>query len=374
MGYDELQPSLQEQLLPSSRGPYDMDPFMDLGIAETFSRSWVRTDYLLMNLQDPSIPFLGATPAVTPPATFDPTSFFPAVDRVTGARLFQEGRLVNLNDVNNQSISGLRVTVGIPTRAFTFEASGFTLAESSSSLQFPTFVDVNGISTSGFTVIPAIPLQQNGLPSNQNYILFDQGMNVTYDSNLQGTDAKLVMGALTPNAGTEVSPIIGFNYMHYGNRLRITGIDGGTGTSHLIESNANNQVFGPEVGMRMETRGKWMTLGFEPKFTFGINRMSNRVNTSQIFSPTEVDRSIQDGLTRFAPMIDLSSYARIRLAENVNLSLGYQFMAMGGVSLSERNIVWNSSSVVTAPPLIGLRQHTNQFWMQGINLGLQYQF
>ena len=110
MGY-ELQPSLYEQLLPATRGSYDLDPLMDLGIAETISRSWVRTEYLWMNFRDPSVPFLGATPAVTPPATFNPNNFVPAFDRVTGSRLFQEGQFVNLNGANNQGVNGLRVTV-----------------------------------------------------------------------------------------------------------------------------------------------------------------------------------------------------------------------------------------------------------------------
>jgi hypothetical protein len=143
----------------------------------------------------------------------------------------------------------------------------------------------------------------------------------------------------------------------------------------------------------VETRSKWLTLGFEPKFTFGINRMANRVSTSQIFSsafvtvidpvtglpvPTttlvEPDRLVKDTLTRFAPMVDLNTYARIKLAENLNFTIGYQFMAMTGVSLSQENIVWNSSSVLTDPPLIGLNQSRSYFWMHGVNVGLQWQF
>jgi len=115
-------------------------------------------------------------------------------------------------------------------------------------------------------------------------------------------------------------------------------------------------------------------LGFEPRLTFGINRMTSRVATQQIFSPTEANREIEDSETKFTPIVDLSTYARIRLAENLNLSLGYQFMAMAGISQSQRNIVWDSSSVLTAPSLIRLDLRRQDFWAQGINVGLQWQF
>ena len=224
---------------------------------------------------------------------------------------------------------------------------------------------------------------RDGLPSAQDAILFDQGMDVKLSSNLQGTDAKFVMGALTPNAGTEVAPLIGFNYVHYANQMLIRGQDVQSNTVHRIESRSNNNIFGPELGLRMETRSRWVTLGFEPKFTFGINRMSNHVNTSQIYSseidpvtllPVEPDRGEKGTLTRFAPVVDLNTYARIRFSENLNFSIGYQLMAIAGVSLSDQNVVYNASSVLTAPPQIGLKQTRHEFWTQGINVGLHYQF
>ncbi len=379
---DQHQPTLYEQLLPASRSSYyDLDSATDLGLRETLSRTWFRTEYLWLNYRDPSSGFLGATPLVVPPALFDPTAFFPAIDRIGGVRVFQEGGLATLADANNQSVNGLRLSLGIPTQLFTFEASGFAMGESESRLRFPVFVDVNSVL--GFTVIPAIPLTRDGLPSDIDYILFDQGMDVNVRSFLQGTDAKLVFGAVTPNQGLEIAPLIGFNYIHYANELLIRGDDSATGTSHLIESRSNNNIFGPELGLRMEARSKWVTLGFEPKFTFGINRMSNRVRTEQIFNPVfdpltglplEADRGIKDTLTRFSPVIELGTSARVRLAENLNFTVGYQFMAMASMSYSDQNIVWDSSSTLTDPPRIGLAQRRHDFWMQGINVGLHWQF
>lgn len=383
-GY-QLQPTLYEQLLPASRASaFDTDPIEDLGIAETLSRSWFRTEYLWLNYKNPSRQFLGVAPLVVPPETFDPNAFFPAANR-EGNRIFQQGYLAHLNGAQNRDNSGLRLTIGIPTELFTFEASGFAMGESVSNLRFPSFINVNSLLNS--QAYPAIPLLRDGLPSDRDVILFDQGMDVKLSSNLQGTDAKFVMGALTPNVATEIAPILGFNYIHYNNQLLIRGADVGNDvtpdTVHRIESRSNNNIFGPEVGLRMETRSRWVTLGFEPKFTFGINRMSNHVNTSQIYTsaidpitllPVEPDRGEKGTLTRFAPVIDLNTYARIRFTENLNLSLGYQFLAAAGVSQSEQNVVWDSSSVVTDPPRIGLKQTRQEFWLQGINVGLNYQF
>lgn len=377
-----LQPTLQEQLLPPSRGTYfDADPLHDLGLFETVSHSWIRAEYLWMNYRDPRGQLIGAKPLVVPPATFDRDAFLPAFDRVTGVRPFQSAHLTTFEDGHNRDNSGFRLTMGIPTQLFTFEASGFVMGESESRLSFPTFIDVNDIL--GNTVVPAIPLLRDGLPSGQDFILFDQGMNVDLSSNIQGTDVKFVLGALTPNTGLDVLPVIGFNYLHYGNRMTISGGDDGTSTSHLIGTKANNNIFGPELGLRMEARSRWITLGVEPKLTFGINRISNHLRTSQIFTaavdpitlaPLEPDFAQKDTQTRFSPMIDLSSYARIRLAEGLNATLGYQFMATTNVSRSENNVYWNSSSLVTLPPLIRLKEQRETFWMHGINLGLEWQF
>ncbi len=381
-------PTLNDQFHPGAPGWDDeYESRLDLGIAETFRQTWFRTDYLWMNYRSPDSRFIGASPLVIPPAVFDPRATFPAIDRVAGIRNAQSGELVSLAGVSNRDNNGLRLTMGIPTRDFTWESSAFALGQSETSQQFDPFVDLNSIFLS--TVYPAIPLTRNGLPSAIDYVLFDQGMNIKVQSNLQGTDTKFVFAALTPNVGLELAPLIGFNYLHYSNELLIRGDDVGTATSHRIDSQANNNIFGPEVGFRLEGRSKWLTLGFQPKLTFGINRMSNRVGTSQIFTsgfvldpvtglptttPLEPDQFRKDTLTRFSPVIELETFARIRMAENINLSLGYQFMATSNMSQSERNIVWDSSSILTNPPRIGLAQNRQTFWMQGINVGLEWQF
>ena len=371
--YDRQVPRLSEQFAPGSRDSfYDYDSAVDLAIIDTFSQTWFRTEYLWMNYRAPNSRFIGATPLTVPPAVFNPTAFFPAVDRVTGVRPAQEGQLVSLKDADYQDNNGLRLTMGIPTQMFTFEASGFAMGQSESLIRVSPFLSVNSLPVS--TVIPAIPLTRNGLPSRLDFILFDQGMEMAVQSNLQGADTKLVFGALTPNQTLEIAPLIGFNYLHYSNELVIRGSDAASATNHRIESQANNHIFGPEVGFRLETRSKWLTLGFEPKFTFGVNRVSNRVSTQQIFSAAELDRVQKDGLTRFSPVIELGTYARVRLAEHLNFTLGYQFMATTNVSQSEQNISWDSSSVLTNPPQINLIQREDDFWMQGVNVGLQWQF
>lgn len=366
-------PRLSEQFAPGSRDPfYDFDSAVDLAIVETFSQTWFRAEYLWMNYRAPNTRFIGANPLVVPPAVFNTTAFFPAVDRVTGVRVAQEGRLVSLKDADYQDNNGLRLTMGIPTEMFTFEASGFAMGQAESVIRFPAFLSVNSLPVA--TVIPAIPLTRNGLPSRLDFILFDQGMEIATQSNLQGTDVKFVFGAVTPNQPIEIAPLIGFNYMNYSNELVIRGDDAASATSHRIESRATNHIFGPEVGFRLEARSKWLTLGFEPKLTLGVNRVSNRVSTQQIFSPTELDRVNKDGLTRFSPVIELGTYARVRLAEHLNMTLGYQFMATTNVSQSEQNISWDSSSILTNPPQINLIQREDDFWMQGVNVGLQWQF
>lgn len=365
--YYHQQPTWQHELLPSSRvNDYDWDAAADLALAGTLGQAWFRADYLWLNYRDPSSRELGG------PTLLDTSGTFPAIDRVTGVRILTNGTLIDQTGLDNKGVSGMKFTMGIPTQLFTFEASAFGMIESKSRLNLDPFFDTNSFFNE--LTIPVIPVTRGGAPTLVDFILFDQGVDVTYRSRLQGVDAKLVFPALTPNVPMEVSPLLGFNYVNFNNRLNVAGSDLATLTDHVISSKSFNHVFGPEIGLRMEARSKWVTLGFEPRLTFGINRMTSRVATEQIFSPTEANREIEDSETKFTPIVDLSTYARIRLAENLNLSLGYQFMAMAGVSQSQRNIVWDSSSVLTAPPLIRLDLRRQDFWAQGINVGLQWQF
>jgi len=365
--YYHQQPTWQHELLPSSRvNDYDWDAAADLALAGTLGQAWFRADYLWLNYRDPSSRELGG------PTLLDTSGTFPAIDRVTGVRILTNGTLIDQTGLDSDGVSGMKFTMGIPTQLFTLETSAFGMIESKSRLNLDPFFDTNSFFNE--LTIPVIPVTRNGAPSLVDFILFDQGVDVTYRSRLQGVDAKIVFPALTPNVPMEVSPLLGFNYVNFNNRLNVAGSDLATLTDHVISSKSFNHVFGPEIGLRMEARSKWVTLGFEPRLTFGINRMTSRVATQQIFSPTEANREIEDSETKFTPIVDLSTYARIRLAENLNLSLGYQFMAMAGISQSQRNIVWDSSSVLTAPSLIRLDLRRQDFWAQGINVGLQWQF
>jgi hypothetical protein len=365
--YYHQQPTWEHELLPSSRvNDYDWDAATDLAIGATLGQAWYRAEYLWLNYRDPAEQIMGA------PTLLDTSGTFPAIDRITGVRTNTNGTLIDQAPLDNQGINGMRLTMGIPTQIFNFEASVFAMGQSTSHLRIDPYLDTNSF-LNEYT-IPVIPLTRNGAPSSFDFILFDQGVDIKYRANLQGTDAKLVFPALTPNVPVEFSPVVGFNYLHVNNRLSISGVDDASLTNHLIDSRADNHIFGPELGMRIEARSKWVTLGFEPKLTFGINRILNRVITQQIFDPTEANRLFEGTQTRFSPIIDLSTSARIRLAENLHLSLGYQFMAMTNVSQSERNIVWDSAAVLTAPPLIRLDMHRRDFWVQGINVGLQWQF
>lgn len=365
--YSHQTPTWEHELLPSSRvNDYDYDSVVDFALGSTLGQSWFRAEYLWLNYRDPSQDIMGS------PTLLDTSTQFPAIDRLTGVRILTNGTLVSQAPLDNQGISGMRWTMGIPTQLFTMELSAFAMAPSSSSFSIQPFFDTNSFLNE--LTIPVIPLLRNGAPSLFDFVLFDQGVNVKYRSALQGTDAKIVFPPVTPNVPVEFSPIVGFNYLHFANRITVAGADGASLTQHLIDSNANNHIFGPEVGMRMESRSKWVTLGFEPKLTFGINRILNRVITQQIFDPTETNRLLDGTQTRFTPILDLSTYARIRITENLNLSLGYQLMAMTGVSQSERNLVWDSSSTLTDPPLIGLAMRRRDFWVQGINVGLQWQY
>ncbi len=363
----QRQAMLEAQLVPARPDPFYEETPLDLAIGNTLAASWLHTEYLYYRLRDPGTRLVGAVPA-----TVVPGSLIPAIDRVGGVRPGVLATTTSLERATLDAMNGMRLTFGLPTEAFTFEGSFWGLAEKKSSIDNAVFFN-SGFPLPG-PVIPVIPLTRGGVASDLDYVLFDGGMNTTLSAALYATEANFVFNPITPNVATEVSPIIGFGYMNFRHELDLSGEDLGSGTFHRIESLTNNNIFGPQVGLRFEAKGKWITFGAQPKFMFGINRNHSQVSTSQIFTPAELDRQFEDETTRFTPTIDLKGYAKFHLKENLSLTLGYDFTAMNGVSLSDRQIVWDSSTVLTAPPQIGMDTARHTYFLHGLNVGLDWRF
>jgi len=363
------------ELLPD-RHPQAVPP----KVGEALSQSYVRFDYLLWNLADYDDNFIGA-PVLDPSIDLsgeDRVNRLQANDRLLGAR--QASIVVpNLRDFSMESLNGVRGTFGLPTNVGVFEVEGFIIEDSVESQRLEPFEDL--VVTTLNTQIPAIPLLDNGMVSNNTMVLFSEGMRVSIATSLMGTEGNWIAKPAHPNTGLDISPIVGFRYIYLNENMAISGQDipdplndPTTILDHRIRSTAQNNVFGPQIGVKASTSWWKFSLGSEFKFLMGINRLKKAVVTDQIFSVTEGRQVSEDQHTRFAPTLDLSVYLRFHASERFTLFAGYDFLFGGGYSRSANNVIYDAAASVTDPPNIRLNNALENFSASGWTVGGEFMF
>jgi len=357
------------ELIPSPRDRgflYDTDSQLDLDLRETLERSWIRLEYLNWDVTKPSPVTLGA-----PMLSNDPAGPFPVVDPF-GFRPSTLGFVPNLAGFDFPHNNGIRGTVGISLRPFTFEGSAWYLGQGRDSLHIdpvePTPLDP-------FFTIPVISLFNNGALSNQVMIPFGTSFDASIGINMFGADTNLLLNPMQPGNPIQVQPLVGLKYIQYKNDLRISGSDITLGTSPSISSVAENNNFGPQVGLRFSYDTKWVSFSADPKFAFGINRHIDSLSSSQLFSPTELDRTLQEEKTSFAPIFDLGVNARIHMSQHLSVFVSYNFLAIGRQSTSWENIYYNAPpNPLTDPSALGLNITKKSVIAHGITVGGELRF
>lgn len=367
------------ELLPAPRDRgflYDTDSQLDLDIRETLERTWIRMEYLNWDVTNPGQVYLGA-----PLANFDYQGDFPPINQTnpgTNAFPVQDpvqtranvyGFVPDLGEVDWGHVNGLRGTIGIPLRPFTFEGSAWTLAHRDSNQH------IEPLLSGGLTLIPVVSLFNNGVLSNNAMIPFDSFYDARVGINMFGADTNLVMNPIQPGNPIQVQPLVGLKYIQYKNNLSITGADIESGVSPAIGSVAENNNFGPQVGLRFSYDTKWVSFSADPKFAFGINRHIDTVSSSQLYTLTELDKRVQEENTSFAPIFDFNVNARVHMSQHFSVFVSYNFLAIGRQSTSWENVYYNSPpNPLTDPSAIGLNVTKKSVIAHGITVGGELRF
>jgi len=379
-GYDSPAGDLYQELVPQSQFRFDNDSRRDLNFGEAFSQSYVRLDYLFWQISGGHRRLLGAPNSSGADLSGnDPDNMLLASDN-NGARAPVPTQAVvpNLHG-DRDVVNGLRGVFGIPTRVGTLESEVFYFENVNNQVNVSPY---NSATTTGFTrpVIGATTLLQNGQVSSDTMILYSENYQAVQKSAFFGAESNWIFPALTPNVRTTVSPLLGFRYISFMDRLSISGTDlpdpgdPTTEMDHFIGSIARNNIFGPQIGLRFTTQVGRLDLGVEPKFVAGINRLSEGVNTQQIFSPNEADRNDSRTRTIFAPVFDLSVSAKLHVSDRFAFYVAYDLIVAGGFSRAYDNIYYNSTTSATTPNQISLRPQSTSFLAQGIAIGGELTF
>ena len=178
--------------------------------------------------------------------------------------------------------------------------------------------------------------------------------------------------------GLIVRGLGGFRYFDFHERLFQRGTFNQQGALDPplvsdIDSDVNNRVYAPQLGVRFEYVHPWVTFGFEPKVAFGVNTIDADVSTNHLRSPGDPAVSTRKSDTRFAPVGDFSVYTKLHLRDNLTLNVGYQIIIADGISRPANNIFYNDNGPSQPAAIVVDPGFRRMIW-QGLTLGGEIRF
>lgn len=355
-------------------------------------------------LNQPNVPIKPGMDFITP------TVF--SVNNVIGTT-----RTPDLSDVSISNLNGFRGTFGIPTKTGQLELSSFVLgARSVFSPQASIFVPGSLIQgqigntdpfwTTGnpqtdpvlFAGVYRLPdgsfPTANGLPPENPHIstFFTQvalvngqhsdaaeafiNYDISYQSRLTtsvwGSEGNFVFDSTDPNSPLQIRPTLGFRYLNFRDRLDQNGFYYSDSTRTVaverdINSAANNNFYGPQVGLRAEASFWNFLVGFEPKVMLGLNTWQSNLDTVHVFGAVDPLQSFQQRSTTFAPVVDLKGYGNFAINNNLSAYFSYNFMYATNVIHSYNNFTYNN-------PSFFMNKNYGTAMIQGFSFGFDLRF
>ena len=403
--------------LPDDLGFTDDDTLLGKMLVETFRHSWFRAEYLIWNISGPGDVLLGEQPLNQyqtdntisgGPATtgiYAGFDFSRTVVDTSGNSISGTAQTPGLQDFAISNVSGFRGTYGLPLPIGTIELSGFVLGASSSQLDAAINIPgsliqpqiiANPASTPGSTtgtdgnpatngqtatfVSQAILIngqRATASSSSSNFLDYDQSYHARLTTSVWGTEGNWVGDTQDPNGVFQLVPTMGFRYLNFQDKLLQNGQYSDSTTSTIvnrqINSNANNNILGPQIGLRAELRNQWFLIGFEPKVMAGINSWQSALDTANVISASDPGQSLIQRGTTFSPLIDLKAYTNVSISKNLSAYVSYNFIWTGSLNRSYDDIVYNKSSITNRSDF-SLQKVYSSATLQGMSFGFEYRY
>lgn len=419
-------PTIYEELPDDLGFLYDESPLGNF-LTDTFRHAWFRGEYLLWNISAPGDVLLGAQPSsgVVAVNNSNPLSNYGFPGRQQLAENVQFARTVNgvsgaaiapgLDSFSNNNLNGFRGTFGLPVSTGTVELGGFVLQDSGNTYNggntlasvyesgvnrgigtgyIQEQIDANPAVVIGGNVgadgNPATNGQQaqfisqpvlvNGVPQNMTATSSAIDYDVSYQAKLLtsawGAEGNYVLDSPDPNAIIQLRPMIGGRYFNIRDRLNQFGqyneqdaIDPTINNviSRTIDSAGNNNIFGPQLGLRAEAMHSRFLIGVEPKFTFGMNTWKTNLDTTNVFGSDDPAQSLTMKGTTFSPLFDVKFYSNVALSKNLSAFVAYNYIWVGQVNKSYNDVVYNQ-------PDFRLTRNYSGTTLQGLSFGLELRY
>ena len=419
-------PTIYEELPDDLGFFHDESPLGSL-LTETFRHAWFRGEYLLWNMSAPGNVMMGAQPSTGVFAVnqSNPLSNYGFPGRQPLEENVQFARTVNgvsgaaiapfMDSFSSNNLNGFRGTIGMAVPTGSLEVGGFVLQSSNVTYNggntltsvYESGVNV-GIGTGyiqeqidanpavviggnvGADGLPATNGQQaqfitqpvlvNGVSQNMTATSSAIDYDVSYQAKLTtsawGAEGNYVMDSPDPNSIFQFRPLIGARYFNVRDRLNQYGQYNETDATdptinnviaRTIDSAGNNNIFGPQLGVRAEAMHSRFLIGVEPKIMFGMNTWTTNLDTTNVFGSDDPAQSLNLKGTTFSPLFDVKFYSNVALSKNLSAYVAYNYIWVGQVNKSYNDIVYNQ-------PDFRLSRNYSGTTLQGLSFGFEVRY
>jgi hypothetical protein len=247
-------------------------------------------------------------------------------------------------------------------------------------------VDINGdgvaddVDSDG-NIIGGVPSDFGGVPFGDLVVYVPSFDTITIDHRTRA-DGVEVMRMLRRDdffvRDTTVEFLYGLRFLRVDAEMRVLGLGGFLADSNW-QSEVENKLFGPQVGLRLgSTRGRW-SFRSEGRFmaamnvrdaelngTIGSTLNPPVVNSALYFNPTSFSQYDSD--LEFSPVAEVRLDAIYRVTQKVNVKVGY-------TGTYAANLGYGSNMVRYTLPELTLRSlddlDTQHFFSNGWNVGVE---
>ncbi|WP_197440276.1 BBP7 family outer membrane beta-barrel protein [Polystyrenella longa] len=391
--------------------PWDQPSEFERFLGAVVKNSWFRADYLLWSMDGPGNKVVGnplvsgdlvSDVVISTDNVFDSREYFTwynlADDDVTVVP-FAVSRALDLEGISFSDKSGFRGTLGVPLTSGEFQISSFIVGQAADNVYGTDIPAELGIFTTGPRIdlgyVDYVPLPKYyNLPVTVNgqiaspiapQLVYDE-MRIRMTNNVWGGDAKYLIDL--PNQkqyGLVARPLVGAMYLAIHENISTDAIRDNrynvwatTGELHMSQDSFNN-IYGATLGLNLEFRHEYFTLGVEPKGLIGFNTYRTRVRTEDLAFDGE-KYSVQETKTEYSPLIDLQVYARAHLTERFSVFFGYDLKYAMKVARpanqTRYNVIGTSDETgsVAEQTDFSISSSLDQFKVDGLTIGGEFRF
>ncbi|HTI49523.1 MAG TPA: BBP7 family outer membrane beta-barrel protein [Planctomycetaceae bacterium] len=348
------------------------------GPQRIFDGGFLRAEYLNWNIGNPGNQTLGAPLLGVGDVTQPFYVYTPGSQNIQAIASVPTTFPISLSDVN-----GVRVTGGMDLLyGGSIEISAFMLGKKSSGFNVTKFPEIGVVNADDPTSLHlvtqgvATSVLNHGQIGNDVYF-YNQSYSAVYTSQLWGAEGNYI-GDYDRDGFIQINPTAGLRFFQLHERLTQVGVFKDTildapAVTTTIDSMTFNNLYGGQIGTRIELVTQYVQLGVDPKLMFLANTMLASVTTNHLRSNNDGVVYTDDLTTGFSFGVDIPVFAQINFNDRFSVRVGYNFIWINAVTRPENNVYYNTNGP-NNPPGVVTSLDRKDFIVQGVSIGATLKF